>query len=189
MEAQVKDIPKELIYEMVDGEPIYYQGYEAFLNANKPIEELMGTSFKQSDIITQLVILLGAKLSSDYKLLTNEIGIQFSSHSWRAADIAIIKKEKLKLQTNPDKYLEFAPEVVVEIDIKASVDQVSASSYFHKKTDQLLAFGVRRVVWIFTESQKVMVAEKNTPWKTFDWNISFKLVDEVEVNIKEIAGA
>ena len=31
MAASVQDIPKSLAYEMVDGQPIYYKGYRAYL--------------------------------------------------------------------------------------------------------------------------------------------------------------
>ena len=141
----------------------------------------------QSDIITKLVILLGINLSKKFKVLTNEVGLQFSTNSWRSADIAILEKEKIKDQTNLNKYLEIAPDVVIEIDIKASLSEIqNTSGYFHKKTDQLLDFGVKKVVWIFTDSQKVMIAEKNRPWQTFNWGLPFKIIEKIEVNIKEL---
>lgn len=187
MDGNVQNIPSELIYEMDNGTPIYYRGYKDFLNGSKQLDELMGSSFLQSDIITQLVILLGINLSKKFKVLTNEVGLQFSTNSWRSADIAILEKEKIKDQTNLNKYLEIVPDVVIEIDFKASLSEIQhTSSYFHKKTDQLLDFGVKKVVWIFTDSQKVMIAEKNRPWQTFNWNLPFEIIEKIEVNIKEL---
>lgn len=187
MDSNVQHIPKELIYEMVDGAPVYYRGYEAFLNGTKELDEIMGSSVRQSDIITQLVILLGMQLDKKYRILTNEIGLQFSPNSWRAADIAIVEKRKLKQQSDPNKYLEVAPEVVIEIDIKASLEQIKdVYGYFHKKTDQLLDFGVQKVIWIFTDSQKVMMAERGKTWQTFDWKNSFEIMQGVSVNVQSI---
>ncbi len=187
MDSNVQHIPKELIYEMVDGTPVYYRGYEAFLNGTKELDEIMGSSVRQSNIITQLVILLGMQLDKKYRILTNEIGLQFSPNSWRAADIAIVEKQKLKQQSDPNKYLEVASEVVIEIDIKASLDQIKdVYGYFHKKTDQLLEFGVQKVIWIFTDSQKVMMAERGKSWQTFDWKNSFEIMQGVSVNVQSI---
>ena len=80
MDRNVQNIPSELIYEMDNGTPIYYRGYKDFLNGSKQLDELMGSSFLQSDIITQLVILLGINLSKKFKVLTNEVGLQFSTN-------------------------------------------------------------------------------------------------------------
>jgi hypothetical protein len=51
-------IPKSMIYEMVDGHPIYYKGYKTLLqNPAKP-REAVGSSLLQSLIISKMVILL-----------------------------------------------------------------------------------------------------------------------------------
>ena len=187
LEAKVQNIPKELIYEMVGGKPIYYRGYRDYLNQTKKIDEIMGSSLKQSLIITQLIILLSTKLDKKLTLLTNEIGLQFSPNSWRAADLAIVEKARMREQKNTEKYLEFAPEVVVEIDIKASLEDLfDTYGYFHEKTDQLLDFGVKEVIWIFTKTEKIMIAKKDTPWQTFDWNRSFLIMESIDVNIQQL---
>lgn len=55
MESAIQKIPDSLIYEMVNGSPIYYKGYRDYLNGDKQIEELMGSSILQSLIISRLV--------------------------------------------------------------------------------------------------------------------------------------
>ena len=40
--TRIQTIPKELIYEMVDGKPIYYKGYKEYLNNSKQLDEIMG---------------------------------------------------------------------------------------------------------------------------------------------------
>jgi hypothetical protein len=57
-ESTVQSIPKSLIYEMVDGKPIYYRGYQEYLSGEKQLEELIGSSHIQSFIVTRLVIML-----------------------------------------------------------------------------------------------------------------------------------
>ena len=59
-------------------------------------------------------------------------------------------------------------------------------SYFHQKTDELLNFGVSKVVWIFTESKKVMTAEKGKKWETSNWEEDFNILDGVNVNIEQL---
>ena len=187
MDSSSQKIPEALIYEMDDGQPIYYKGYEEFISGGKEGRDVFAINLLQSSIITQLIFLLGDKLSQSFLVLTNQVGIELSKQSWRCVDIAIVDKVKAAMQKDHNKYLEFAPEAVIEIDIKASLDEISSpSSYFHKKTDQLLEFGIKKVIWIFTDSKKVMVAEPNRPWQTFDWDITFEVFEGIEANISII---
>ncbi len=39
-----KRIPKELIYEMRHGSPIYYRDYDLVLSGERSLEEVMGSS-------------------------------------------------------------------------------------------------------------------------------------------------
>ncbi len=241
MKGTVQAIPEQLIYEMVNGKAIYYKGYEDYLSGKKQIEELMGSSYIQSLIITNLVIFLGINLPKSYQVLTNEIGLQFSKKSWRAADIAIIEKKKLKASDKGNKYIKKAPKIVIEIDTKANIEDVRACwefafganavkfcfgqgvtndysrsymseeqrstkhnltrvaqrvnsrhalndvlGYFHKKTDELLDFGVEKVIWIFTDSQKVMIATQGKNWETHDWNKNILILEKIEANIQQL---
>ncbi|MEL7222728.1 MAG: Uma2 family endonuclease [Bacteroidota bacterium] len=187
MQLSVQSIPKSLIYEMIDRQPVYYKGYKEVLNGDKTIDELMGSSYLQSLIITQLVYLLMSKLDSNWAVLTNEIGLQLKPKSWRAADIAIIEKEKLKLLDETNKYLSIPPKVVIEIDTKAEIEEVQESySYFHRKTDDLLAFGVDKVVWVFTDSRKVMIAERDQEWRILDWSKSVTVLEDISFKITDI---
>ena len=187
MENAVQNIPESLIYEMVDGKAIYYKGYKEYLKGKKQIDELMGSSYLQSLIITKLVFLLMSNLSKKYLVLTNEIGLQFKDKGWRAADIAIIETKKLKGVKKTNKYLKVAPKVVIEIDTKAELEEVKDSfGYFHKKTDELLNFGVERVIWIFTDSKKVMISEKNKDWQILNWSKDIEVMDGLIINLESL---
>ncbi len=181
-------IPEHYIYEMVNGKPIHYKGYMAYLDGKQPQTELMGSSFLQSLIITNLVLLLHSKLGTDFYILTNELGLQFSKGNWRAADIAIYGKEQLDLSKADNKYLKIPPKVVIEIDTKADPNDIKDTfSYYNEKTEQLINFGVEKVVWIFSDSQKVLIAEKANPseWRLTEWSKDFDLLGKT-ININQL---
>lgn len=74
-----KKIPASLIYEIIDGKPIYYKGYEEVVNGTKTIEEVMGSSNLQSTIIEYLLMVLFKSIDlTKYRVLTNETGLHLS---------------------------------------------------------------------------------------------------------------
>jgi Uma2 family endonuclease len=106
-------------------------------------------------------------------VLTNEVGIQIDKKNWRLADIAMLNNEKISQINNKEKYLEIAPDYIIEIDTKASTEeggQFIGFDYFQQKTDALLDFGVKKLIWIFTHNQKIMVAEKGKTWFINNWS-------------------
>lgn len=186
MKAVTQHIPDTLIYEMVNGKPIYYKGYKDYLSGKLKIEALMGSSLLQSAIITQLLVLLFQKFGNKYHLLTNELGILFEKKSWRAADLAIIERKKLGKKVLENKYLDIAPDVVIEIDTKADLSEIQDTfGYYHEKTKQLLAFGVKKVVWIYTDLESVLIADQED-WQIIDWNKDFYVIEDLTFNIAEI---
>lgn len=188
MDGFVKDIPQTLVYEMDDGNPIFYRDYKEYLTGAKDLEEIIGSSYLQSLIVTQIIIFLSQKLNLTlYQILSNEVGLKFSHNSWRAADIAIFEKAKIKSIPKDNKYLETAPKIVIEIDTKAHLDEIqNPLGYYQEKTDQLLNFGVEKVIWIFTDTEKVMFAEKDKDWQISNWSKNITVLEGVEINISQI---
>ena len=187
MKDAVQNIPESLIYEMVEGKPIYYKGYKEYLKGTKQIDELMGSSYLQSLIISKLVFFLMSNLDKNFVVLTNEVGLQFKAKGWRAADIAIFESDKLKKVQKTNKYLKVAPKIVIEIDTKAELEDLKDSlGYFHKKTDELLEFGVEKVIWIFTDSEKIMISEKNKDWQILNWSKNISIFNKLTVNIGQL---
>ena len=191
MNTAVQNIPEVLIYEMVDGNPIYYKGYKDYLDGTKQIEELIGSSYLQALICTELIILLSRLLNlQEYRIISSEIGLRFSPKSWRAADLAIFQKSKLKGVAIENKYLEVPPKIVIEIDTKAQLEDINNPlGYYQEKTDQLLNFGVEKVIWIFTDTQKIMIAEKEEDWHISSWNKNVEMLPGVKFNIEAIIKA
>lgn len=188
MESAVKAIPEVLVYEMVDGKPIYYKGYKDYLSGDKQIDELMGSSYLQALIGTQLIILLSRLIDlKKYQLISNEVGLKFGKQSWRAADLAIYERKTLKDIPKVNKYLEVPPEIVIDIGAKADLeDTQNPLGYYHEKTGQLLNFGVDKVIWIFTDTRKIMIARQGEDWQITEWNKNISIMEGIEVNIVRI---
>ena len=185
MSTAIQQIPDMLVYEMIDGVPIYYRGYKDYLNGDKQIEELMGSSKLQALIIAELIFILRSFLGNDYLIFTNELGLQFSKKSWRAADIAVIKSDLVDDLNH--KYLDVPPGLVIEIDTKAELQDVkNPLGYYQEKTDELLEFGVEKVVWIFTDTKKVMIAEQGKQWLISNWAADVAILPGLQVNLAEV---
>lgn len=186
MENAIQKISEHLIYEMVEGRPIYYKGYKEYLKGNKQLEQLMGSSKIQSFLATELVFLIRSFIGKAYFVFSNEVGLQFSKNAWRAADIAVIKKNDIGKMDS--KYLNVPPEYVIEIDTKADLSEISNPlGYYQEKTQELLKFGVKKVVWIFTDTEKVMIAETgNKRWEIIDWDQEIEFIEGLNINIHQL---
>ena len=68
-----KDIPKSLIYEVMDGRPIYRKGYKDVLAGKKTLEEILGRSSLQSLIAFHLAKVL-------FQFIDEDIYFVLSSH-------------------------------------------------------------------------------------------------------------
>ena len=88
------------------------------------------------------------------------------------------------------KYLGFPPEVVIEVDIKAELETADglkdSLGYVDKKTKELFNFGVKKVIWVLTDTEKVVVAEASQPWTFVDWSQDILVLDGCQVNVKAI---
>lgn len=187
MSSAVKTIPGQYIYELDEGKPIYYKGYKKDLSSNDSNRDPMGSSLLQSLIITQLVVLLHQKLSDQYYILTNELGLQISKGNRRAADIAIFEKTQLSPAQIANKYTKVPPKVVLEIDTKAEMEEIQDTfTYYNRKTEQLLDFGVKKVIWVFTDTQKVLIAYPAQDWQLISWSKEIEIWDGVCVVIPHL---
>ena len=58
--------------------------------------------------------------------------------------------------------------------------------YYYTKTDELLAFGVEKVIWIFTDTQKIMITESEKDWIITNWDQDIQVLDDIHVNVSQI---
>ncbi len=181
-------VPKELIYEMRKGSPIYYRDYDKVLKGELPIEAVMGSSGLQAWLVDLIVTFLKSVLDKKkYKVLYNEVGYKFAPRSWYNLDIAIWEKEKVKPYLKENKLIPVAPEVVIEVDTKADLRKFeNPQDYFHRKTQDLLNSGVKKVIWIFTEDKKVWIAEPKKPWLIVDWDYEIPVMENIKINLEKL---
>lgn len=182
-----RGIPRALIYEMRYGSPIYYRDYDKVLKGEIPLEAVMGSSGLQAWLIKVIFKFLLQVLGKKYEILSNEVGFKFAKKSWYNLDIAIWEKEKIKPYIKQNKLIPVAPEVVIEVDTKADLRKFeNPQDYFHKKTQDLLNAGVKKVIWIFTQDKKVWIAEPKKPWLIVDWDYDIPVLDSIKMNIQKL---
>jgi Uma2 family endonuclease len=119
--------------------------------------------------------------------LANELGIVHGEGERRALDIAIYEKETLNDIPLDNKYLKVPPKVVIEVDTKADLENFNTPmDYVYEKTDDLLDFGVEKVIWIFTAVRKVMIAAQNERWVITHWNDPIPVVEDIIIHLEEM---
>jgi Uma2 family endonuclease len=171
---------------MRHGSPIYYRDYDKVLSGEKKPEEVMGSSDLQALLVTLIVAYLHNQLDKKkFIVFSNEVGYRFARRSWYNLDIAVVDRTKIKKLTG--RFLEIPPEVVIEIDTKADLRKFeNPQDYFHRKTQDLLDSGVKKVIWIFTKEKKVWLAEKGKRWFITDWSDTVDLLDKTKLNIQKL---
>jgi len=194
-EAPAKDyrvvkhrIPDELVYERINGKPVYYKGYQDVIKQNKQIEEVMGSSLLQSLIVQYLLRFMFVILDKNkFDILTNELGIHLSNKNNISADIAIYEKSKLYTSKIEDKYVTIPPKLIIEIDTKADLNDFdNVMDYYTVKTNKLFEFGVEKVLWILTTNRHIIDATPNSPWFIKKWNDEIELFDNHSFNLENL---
>lgn len=178
------NIPEHLIYEVVGGKPIYYKGYKDVINKTKTFEEITMESQLQAGLKARLTILLGyILLQKGFEIATGELGLNISKTIKRGADLAIYKAENWEWKPN---FSNLPPEVVIEIDVQAELEGITEVDYVTTKIKDYLAFGIKKVIWIFTKEKIVYIATSELPWLTYDWSAEVEVVEGVSFKLDEM---
>ena len=177
-------IPPYLIYEVLDGRPLYYKNYKEVASGKKTFEEIMGASGLQAILVSYLMKVLIRQLDEEkYRFVTGEVGLHLDYGNNLANDVAVYEKSIL----TPDKiniqYIDVPAVIAIEIDVKADLSDPLDFNYVQQKTQKLLDFGTGKVVWIFTATQKVLTAQSGQDWLLIDWQKDIELLDKHFFNI------
>ncbi len=177
-------VPDYLIWEVLDGQPLYRRGYKDVLRKLKTIEDIMGTSSYQAAINGYIHLLLAKNLDEDrYEIWNGEPGLHFGKNDNISNDIVV--HEILPAHKITTKYADYPPKLVVEVDIDIDPDSMPEIEYLQKKTSKMLEFGVERVVWILTYVKKVIVADRQKDtWFIVDWSSDIELMEGITFNIQ-----
>lgn len=111
------------------------------------------------------------------------MGINLSKQDLRGADISIFSKENFKLV---DKYSDLPPEIIIEIDVRADVEDRHEMDHVSEKMDDCHKFGVKRIIWIFTKAKKVIIANAGETWLMADWSIDVEILEGIKFNVAEM---
>lgn len=177
-------VPEYLIKEVLDGLPIYYKGYKEVMRKKKTIEEIMGISSLQSIILWYLSrIVLGSKNVDDdlYFVLTGETGLHIEKNINFSGDIVIYERSKVSIFDT--HYFNIPPFINIEIDVEIDNANFTDFEYIDRKTKNLLAFGVQKVLWILTKTKQVIVAEPDQDWLVIDWHKDIEIFQGITFNI------
>jgi Uma2 family endonuclease len=179
-----RKVPEFLIYELMDGKPIYYRGYKSVLNNTKKFEDIMGSSSLQSVIIIHILsILLKSLNEEEFWIMTNETGIHLDHRNNLSGDILIYEKSRLKASDINTHYTKAPSNIAIEVDTKADLSILTFQKYMKLKTTKLHHFGVDKVIWIMTATKQVIVALPNQDWLIIDWNKDIEIMRNLYFNI------
>ncbi|MCK6692522.1 MAG: Uma2 family endonuclease [Thermoanaerobaculia bacterium] len=182
-----RKVPSYLIKEWVYDTPVYYKGYREVMKKTKTPEEIMADGMLQAILKNWLHLLLGAQLNlENYWILTGEVGAHIAPWKNASHDLVIIEKRLLPPGKVSNRYADVPPKVVIEIDTAVEyVDDKPVEHLVQLKTQQTLDFGTEKVIWIFTATQKVMVATPDADWTISDWSKTIEVLDGVGFNLAE----
>lgn len=184
--VKTASIPRSLIYEEIDGQPIYYAGYKEVLAGRKTREAIVGSSKLQSLIIRALLKFLYAEVDGKkYAVFTNEPGMHINRGNNFAGDIAIYTKERFEKMVMDEKYFDQAPNILLEVDVKADLSELKWEDYINRKNKKLHAWGTETIVWILSSSEQILIAKAKQDWIIRDWSKDFELLPGFSINIHE----
>ncbi len=185
-----QQVPQVLVYEMVRGQPVYYRGYEKVLAGDLSPEAVMGSSALQAKIVQVLLLFLYRMLNLEqYEILAHELGFMVGPGHWRALDIAVFERQALQKEGYPNRYTRTPPLLVIEVDTKADLSRYEGQTewYIREKVDDLLAAGVKQVLWYTTRDRRVLEARPGEAWLLTPWDRDIPLVvSDVTLNLARL---
>lgn len=185
--SRKRKIPDYLVKDLIDGVSFYYPGYKQVLNKKKTAEEIMGWSGLQCIIVAYFTELLYNQLNlNQYRLIPGETGNHLGYKNNLSLDIAIFEKSVLTPDKINDKYIDVPAYCVIEVDVQAEWDDTVAMSdmkFIGLKTEKLFQFGTQKLIWVLSQSKKVIVATPGKHWEIIDWTEDIELIEGISFNI------
>ncbi|MBA4851090.1 Uma2 family endonuclease [Emticicia sp. BO119] len=179
-------IPAILVRDEIDGKKYYRKGYKDVLAGTKTIDDIIGASVFQAFIVSFIGTYVNGLLPKNWYALTGESGVNLSKKNNLSTDIAIVDINEIG-NIFSTKYLDIAPKVVLEVDVKIDLEKGKDYDYIQRKTKKLLEFGVEKVFWILTSQRQVIVAEKENPtWSIINWQTKMEVFENISFSIEQI---
>ena len=179
-----KSIPKYLIRDIINGKPYYYKGYKEVLNKTKTINDIMPCSTLQAEIIMYLNFLLIQALGiKKYRIFTGESGNHIAKNLNYGLDLAVYDKKVLSSDKINEQYAAVPPILVVEVDVKVALEDSQEIDFIIEKTQSLLDYGTKKVIWVTSKTKKILIAESGKDWIMKDWSKEFELMNGILANV------
>lgn len=179
-----ENVSDPLVLEEWDGKIYYRKGYREVLSGAKTVEEIMGSSSLQAEIISYIlqVILRSADLRK-YRVHTSEPGIHISKQANMAGDILVYDKSVLTPEKISRKYADVPPKIVIEVDISIEAEGITEMGYVFQKSERLIDFGCERVIWVLSEIQKVVIFTPGAEAEILNWYSDIAVLHDITFNI------
>lgn len=178
-------VPAHLVYEVMDGKPIYYRDYKKIIRGAIKKDDIMGYGLLQALILNVLAGYFRNKIGKNYWVLDGEMGLHIAQNQNLSLAFVVLSKKQLVDIKLENKYLHLPPQLVIEVDTKAQAEFAADANYYTKKTQKLLDFGVNEVIWVFTETKKIWLAKPNAPWLIINWKDDFTAM-ELPLNLQAL---
>ncbi len=181
-----RKVPQYLVKEVLNGIPIHYKGYKAALRTEKTLESVTGTNGLQVFILQYFSRLLIRQLDENqYFIFVGKPGLDIDINNNLSSDLLVYEQSKLPMSKIDTHYLNIPPKIDVEIDVNIDTTDFTEQTYIYQKTDRLLSWGVEKVIWVLSESKKVIVAEQGKDWSLIDWSKDIEIIDGVKFNVSQ----
>lgn len=179
-------VPGSLVFEELNGRPLYYRGYREVLAGRLSPESIWGNSDIKALTVGAIFGFIHARIDRKrYLTVTNEPGLHLAKGNNLSNDIAIF--ERSALPTLRGTYFNVPPKVVVEVDIKIELDPeefpAREADYIFEKSTKLLQFGVEKVIWATTHTRKLFVATPTEKWVVQNWDEDVPVLDGCVLNL------
>lgn len=182
----IVDVPRALVYEVLNGRPLYYRGYKDVLAGLCKPESIMGSSSLQA-ILVSLIYghLLNNRDKRKYLPVTNEAGVHMELKDNLSCDVAVFEKGTFDITT---RYFNTPPKIVIEVDVKIDLTDFDGIEYNYvaEKTQRLFDFGVEKVFWVLSKQRRVFVAQPNQDWIFTDWANNIPIMEGCILNVKQL---
>jgi Uma2 family endonuclease len=173
-----------LILEEWDGKIYYRKGYREVLSGAKTVEQIMGSSSLQAEIISYILqIILRSTDLRKYRVHTSEPGIHLSNQVNMSGDILVYDKAVLTSEKISRKYADVPPKIVIEVDISIEAEGITEMGYVFQKSGRLIDFGCEKVIWVLTEIRKVVVFTPGTEAKILNWHSDISVLENITFNV------
>lgn len=182
----VVEVPRALVYEVLNGKPLYYKGYKDVLAGICKPESIVGSSSLQAIVVS---LIYGHRLNNrdkkTYLPVTNEAGIHLDLKNKLSCDVAVFEKGSFDISP---RYFSTPSKIVIEVDVKIDLTDFDdiEYNYIAEKTQCLFDFGAESVFWVLSRSRRVFIAQPNQDWRMTDWATDVPVMDGCVLNVKRL---